>query len=252
MLLFRKKPMPGTVPALFLHIQKTAGTSIVHLARQFYGESITSHGECWGKTPAQLSHVKFVSGHIGFDFARPLMEGRFAFTFLRDPAERILSMYYFCKARYPDEFEIYRRARDLDLRGFLAAGLTDHCVRKNIWNNQVWQLAHGYAHLDERSIEDFSESELLHLAKEHLTRFSHVGFTETVDKDAAAILKALGLPQARQLPRMNSSPDRPGVKGLPPEIKAMLDELTVLDRALYEFAWNDFPEARRTKRGGWW
>ena len=66
-------------------------------------------------------------------------------------------MYYFCQSRNPDEFEIYKKARDLNLHDFLAAGLTDRCVRKNIWNNQVWQLAHGYAHLDDRSIEDFGE-----------------------------------------------------------------------------------------------
>lgn len=248
----RKKPLPGTVPALFLHIQKTAGTSIVHLARQFYGESITSHGECWGSAPEQLSHVSFISGHIGYDFARSLMENRYTFTFLRDPAERILSMYYFCQGRNPDEFEIYDKARSLDLRGFLAAGLTDHCVRKNIWNNQVWQLAHGYAHLDDRSIENFGETELLNLAKAHLAQFSYVGFTETFDADAAEILKVLGLPKARQMPRMNSTPERPGVAELSPEIKAMLDELTVLDRALYEYARIQFPAVRRTKHGGWW
>jgi hypothetical protein len=252
MRLSRNKPSPGTVPALFLHIQKTAGTSIVHLARQFYGEGITSHGECWGRNPEELKHIGFVSGHIGYHFARPLMENRYAFTFLRDPAERILSMYYFCHGRNPDEFEIYQKARELDLVGFLEAGLTDHCVRKNIWNNQVWQLAHGYAHLDDRSIEDFGDAELLELAKTHLAQFSYVGFTETFDADAAVILRALGLPKVKRMPRMNASPERPEGKALSSEIKARLDELTVLDRALYDYAWTQFPAARRKNRGGWW
>lgn len=161
-------------------------------------------------------------------------------------------MYYFCQGRNPDEFEIYRKAHDLDLGGFLEAGLTDHCVRKNIWNNQVWQLAHGYGHLDDRSIEDFREAELLDMAKAHLARFSCVGFTETFDEDAAEILKALGLPNARTMPRMNATPKRPEVKQLSPEIKSMLDDLTVLDRALYEYARTHFSASRQTKRRGWW
>lgn len=238
MILLKKKAAPGTVPALFLHIQKTAGTSIVNVARQYYGESITSHGECWGLVPNQLRHISFVSGHVGYQFVRPLMDQRFSFTFLRDPVERILSMYYFCRSRDPAaaEFVIYRRARELDLHDFLLAGLSDPWVKKNIWNNQVWQLAHGYAHLDQRTISDFQGSELLDLAKEHLCEFSYLGFTETFHLDAPAILSALGLPAGSQMPVANPTPGRPCANDSSPQVRALLEELTVLDRQLYEYA----------------
>lgn len=245
--------MPGTIPALFLHIQKTAGTSLVNHARQFYGASLTSHGECWGKNPEQLRNIGFISGHMGYDFARHLMPGRFTFTFLRDPAERILSMYYFCRNRDPGQFEIYRKAREMALPDFLKAALTDPCVRMHIWNNQVWQLAHGYTHLDGRTVDDFSEAKLMCLAKEHLGKFSYVGFTETFDTDAAAILRTLRLPEVTQVLRLNATPDRPKVAELSRGIKGMLDELTVLDRALYDYAWNEFSaKAGKSNRRGWW
>ena len=227
---------PGQVKALFLHIQKTAGTSIIHLARQYYGKNLTSHGDCWNFQPSQLKHIGFIFGHIGYQYARHLMGNRFSFTFLRDPVERILSMYYFCRTRNPDEFEIYRKAQEFDLPRFLEAALWDPCIRKNIWNNQVWQLAHGYAHQDNRTIDDFSEAELLSLAKQHLLQFSHVGFTETFDSDAAVILTALAFPEMKQLPMLNDLPNRPRGGDLSPAIRSRLDELTILDRQLYSYA----------------
>jgi hypothetical protein len=224
------------VPALFLHIQKTAGTSLVDHVRKYYGTDVTSHGEYWGKTPQQLRDISFISGHMGYDFAQHLMSGRYTFTFLRDPAERILSLYYFCKSRNPSEFEIYRKANELSLEDFLVAGKTDPCVRMHIWNNQVWQLAHGYSLLDSKTIDDFSSTELLQLAVQHLEEFSHVGFTETFDTDLVSILTALFIPLYENCPKANVTCRRPHLGDLPQNIKRSLDALTELDRSLYEHA----------------
>jgi hypothetical protein len=233
---FKKRKTAGQVKALFLHIQKTAGTSVIHLARQYYGSNLTSHGDCWNGRPQDFQDVGFVSGHIGYQFAKPLMHDRFSFTFLRDPVERILSMYYFCRDRNPDEFEIYRKANELDLTSFLEAALWDPCIRKNVWNNQVWQLAHGYAHQDNRTIGDFEASELLGLAKQHLLEFSFVGFTETFDTDASTILKHLSIPEPSRIPRLNDLPARPHSEELSPAVLNLLAELTVMDNQLYLFA----------------
>lgn len=238
----------GKVPALFLHIQKTAGTSLIELARKHYGTDLTSHGDCWGHAPEAFSAVRFVSGHIGYDFAKSLIPGRFSFTFLRDPADRILSLYYFCRKRDPAEFKIYECAHYLDLDLFLEAGFSNPWIKKNIWNNQVWQLAHGYAHIDERTINDFGEEELLTLAKEHLKSLSYVGFTETFDSDAAAVMAALALPELKQMPRLNDSPDRPCVTELSPYTQSLLGELTLLDRKLYDYAWELYMTKRRGLR----
>ncbi|MEJ1365047.1 MAG: sulfotransferase family 2 domain-containing protein [Candidatus Sedimenticola sp. (ex Thyasira tokunagai)] len=252
MINYWRRPAAGSVPALFLHIQKTAGTSIVDLARQYYGESITSHGECWGLPPEQFRRVGFVSGHLGYDYTRHLIGQRFAFTFLREPAERILSMYYFCRSRDPAEFDIYRKAHEMDLLRFLEAGLSEPFMKMLLWNNQVWQLAHGYTHLDDRRIDDFTEAELLRLAKEHIAEFSYVGFTETFADDARVVLKALGIPKPKEMPVSNAIPMRPRAAEQPLEVKAMLDKLTELDRQLYDYAWKQFSVARRKKNGGWW
>ncbi|ATX81419.1 Sulfotransferase family protein [Mariprofundus ferrinatatus] len=233
---FRKKSLsePGVVPALFLHIQKTAGTSIVQIASQYYGSSMTSHGDCWGHPPSDFEGTRFVSGHFGYDYARHLMPSRYSFTFLRDPMERVLSMYYFCREQNSSQFEIYRVARELDLEGFLRAGFKDPLVKKNIWNSQVWQLAHGYAHLDNRTISDFDGNELLTMALEHIDAFSFVGLTETFEEDKLVILNALNLPDESVV--ANRTSHRPFADEIDVNLRELIEELTELDSQLYQVA----------------
>lgn len=232
-------------PALFLHIQKTAGSAIVDAARRRYGDDLTRHADCWHLDPKRFAHVGFVSGHFGYDFARSLMPGRYCFTFLREPRERILSMYYFCRSRNPAQFVIYERANAMDLVQFLEAGFTDPWVRKNIWNNQTWQLCHGYSHLDDRTLEDFSPGEMLAGAWQHLQEFNHVGFTETLAADTRIVFRELAL-ELEAPARVNVTGERPGLGDVGARERRLLDELTGLDRELYARAM----ERHRAPDGG--
>jgi hypothetical protein len=128
----------------------------------------------------------------------------------------------------------------MDLEHFLEAGLSDPCARMHIWNNQVWQLAHGYAPLDNRTVDDYSEVDLLYLAKQHLDEFSHVGFTETVERDTRKILRELGIPQPAEVPVENATSNRPTVDTIPDTARTRLDQLTWLDNQLYEYAVKKF------------
>jgi len=239
---------------LFLHIQKTAGSVIVKLARPVYGSNkVVSHGDYlsgWvntglndivdarGQSPENFNNKLFISGHFGFYFARPLLKGRYSFTFLRDPVERILSYYYFCLTRDPQEYEIYRLTQTITLEQFLMLGLEHPLVKACIWNNQTWQLAYGYGHPNGRDISSFSAEEILELAIQHLDEFSYIGFAETFEEDRNHILKAIGITPPLENIVINANPGRPTVKDLPPSTLRILDELTHLDRALYEVAWN--------------
>ena len=229
-------PVGQPKSAVFLHIQKTAGTAIVNTARRYYGESMTSHGDCWGHRPEEFSDTGFVSGHIGYNFAKSLIPSRYSFVFLRNPVERILSFYYFCRTRNPEEFSTYRAASELDLEGFLDAGFTDPMIRFHIWNNQVWQLAYGYDKLNQREIDDFEPQQLLDLASDHLKEFSYVGFTETFAEDRIAILEGLGLPLVEEDEAVNTNPGRPTAKDVSSRALRLLRQLTQLDQALYEKA----------------
>lgn len=253
----------GFAPALFVHTQKTAGTSIVDLARRYYGNAnVVSHGDHLDgftespqldkffvpeKVLSRFADVPFVSGHFGFDFAKVLMNGRYAFTFLRDPIERILSFYYFCRMRDPDEFRIYKLTQEVALDKFLAMGLEVPEVKACIWNTQAWQLAHGYGNSDGRNITRFAPEEILDLAIRHLNNFSYVGFAETFESDRDQVLKALGIAPPKGKVVSNANPGRPTAQDLPSSTRRLLERLTELDRILYNTAKSQ--QATRLRHG---
>lgn len=166
------------------------------------------------------------------------MPGRYSFAFLRDPIERVLSFYYFCKGSDPKEFELYQLSQKVTLNEFLQKGLVDPEVKNFIWNNQVWQLACGFGALDPRPLSSFEEIELLELASKHLDEFSYIGFAETFEADRDRILRDLGIvpPETRIV--SNATLGRPIYNDLPQSTKDLLLELTELDRILYEKAWS--------------
>lgn len=228
------------VPAIFLHTQKTAGTSLVEMAGRHYGMDMVSHGQYLGLSYPKLKKISFISGHFGYEFARPLLPSRFSFTFLRDPIDRVLSYYYFCRTCDPREYPIYRLAQQLDREQFLRAGLEKDEVRCFIWNQQTWQLACGYGDPQGRWISDFTEEELLVKALEHMGQLSYVGFTETFEHDSDVILDALEMPHRPKKFAMNRISGRPTKHALSPIERSMADELTHLDRELYRAVWGRY------------
>jgi hypothetical protein len=193
---------------LFLHIAKTAGTSIVHFfRRRIPAGALCSHGD-FLKFPddgaaldTQLARYQFLSGHFGYNDIAQLVAQTYSFTFLRDPVERVLSFYSFCL--HPDmqrQFPVARAARDLGVDRFMGSMLPE--VVEALDNLQAWQLAGSYWYHDRSSMKGLSETGLLDLAVAHMASFSHVGLTETFDDDFRLILGALDIageiPSARQ------------------------------------------------------
>jgi hypothetical protein len=239
------------MPVVFLHLQKTAGTSIVDIARQFYGnDNVISHGAYLGDangllssekffqmdhTQGRLASIQFISGHFGYDFAKQFMGSHYSFTFLRNPVERILSFYYFCRIRDPNQFKHYELAQRLSLDEFLELGFTDPDIKARIWNHQVCQIATGWGSSSGVVLKD---EELLALAIQHLDDFSYIGFTETYGKDQDKILKDIGITIPVGKHKSNANPGRPLFDGLPQSSKNLLLGLTELDRILYEKVWS--------------
>lgn len=222
----------GLKKTLFLHIQKTGGTSVVNMVRKHY-RSLCSHGDCLGHPPSEFRDVEFVSGHFGYSYFEELMKDRYLFTFLRDPIDRIISFYYFCKTRDPKEYEVYQRAHNLVLEDFLYAGLKEKLVKFYIWNNQTWQLACGFCNPKGLWHDDFFSDELLRLAIDHVMTFSRIGITETLEADKKLIAGDLGFDYVASEP-YNVNPDRPRKEDISPLALEILHDLTRLDRELYD------------------
>jgi hypothetical protein len=244
----------NNVPTLFLHIQKTAGSTLVNIVKESYGvDNVTSHGD-YGLPPKEMSQINsatgvmtqelreksFISGHFGFDFAQELIGERFSFTFLREPKSRIISLYYFCRTRDPNEYGLYKVANNLSFDNFLSEGLNSPDVKAFIWNNQTWQLAMGFGNKFKKSVNDYSASELFEMAIKNLDLFSYVGFTETFKNDRDFVLKSMNIPVPETNLFVNSGGNRLDISELNSKTLDSLTSLTELDSKLYEYAWNKY------------
>lgn len=237
--------------ALFLHMQKTAGTSVQEMAREAYGnDQVISHGDFLTLKPEGCRKFDFVSGHFGYSFASALIDGRYSFTFLRDPVERLVSLYEFSRTRNPAENLTYAIAHAGDIEHFLRE---DHgpIHLPAIWNHQVWQLAYGWgmtmAGTEWRSPQQVDRQDLLELAKRNLARLDHVGFVATFESDVEKIFTDLGAPglTARWA---NANPKRSSAPDLSAGALARLNAVTELDRALYDHAVQTYMIPARRKR----
>jgi len=226
-------------PAVFIHIQKTAGATIVEAARTVHGSSVIAFGDFVALDRASLSSVQFVSGHFGYDYVSDLLQSRYSFTFLRDPVERVLSLYYFCRSQSPGDFPIYQLAHAHELEEFLS--LEDPVVRAHVVNHQTWQLASGnpgmsIAELAARQYPFQTDASSLSQAMQHLDALDFVGLQETFQKDAETLYSELGIPLHGEAPVRNQTINRPKKNDLSSTVRRRVEDMTDLDHALYEHA----------------
>lgn len=197
----QSQPDPVTLPkrVIFLHIAKTAGTSIVHFFRQrLPARAICSHGDFLhfpaGRVQFQekLLEYQFTSGHFGYRHIAPLLGDSYSFTFLRDPVDRVLSFYNFCQhVDMQKRFPVARAARELGLDGFVTSSAP--AVSEILDNQQTWQLASMYWREDRQILARLPTDDLLALAVEHMQQFNHIGLTESFNADFSHILNELGI-----------------------------------------------------------
>lgn len=240
----QSKPQPLSLHkrVVFLHIAKTAGTSIVHFFRQrLPAQAICSHGDFLlypaGRMQFQerLLQHQFISGHFGYRHIALLLENSYSFTFLRDPVDRVLSFYNFCQhADMQQRFPVAKAARNLGLEGFVTSTLPE--VREILDSQQAWQLASMYWREDRQSLARLPEGELLDLATEHLGNFDHIGLTDSFTADFSRILTDLDIAEPVPRKRQFASQEPLGREQLSPGALARLQERLELDYRLLDAA----------------
>ncbi|MCB9841386.1 MAG: sulfotransferase family 2 domain-containing protein [Phycisphaeraceae bacterium] len=236
---------PPTPPlTVFLHIPKTAGTSLVRTIRQGLapGEFLDLYGvdrttdvlieQIGAMTPDQRARVRVAAGHqawygIHEMFGRP---ARYV-TFLRSPVARVLSCYRMMRRdtsnrfnpvilRHCPGFGEYVSSRNHPLvANHMAVLLARRGAGPNHNADDCWRVNHAW----------------MERADVNLANFWFVGFQESYDTDARTLCGLLGLEWSPHHER-RAADEEPDDLEITPTDVAKCRELNWADAVLYELA----------------
>lgn len=240
---------------IFLHIPKTAGTSITSsISQSFLPEMICPERlfdiRLWPQD--LLIRYKFFSYHGYFDSIEYIPhERKVTFTFLRDPLERFISSYRYWRS-IPwttidgGDIHLGRLAKYYSFEDFLSNSEPEILYRIK---NQMTVMLSGHPFLNKKTRQVWRDSrEQLEAAKENLAKLTTYGVTEYMDRSMDLIAQYVPLHAHTQLPRLNVTREN-ALSGqfdaldpldVSPRANEMLHAMNDLDLELYDFAKTEF------------
>lgn len=221
---------------IFLHIPKTAGTTLHHIIdRQYPEKSIFSLGPYAQKSikkfkqmsDEQKARTRMLQGHMGYGLHRFIPHRTQYFTLLRDPIERVISFYYFIRRNEQHYLFDFVETENRSLKEFMESQVTP------MVNDAQVRMISG-VWLD----TPFGECTpgLLESAKVNLRdNFAVVGLTERFDETLLLLKRQFGWTNVFYR-RQNVTKSRPTKNDLPPDILRSIVDANKLDIQLYEYA----------------
>jgi hypothetical protein len=221
---------------LFLHIPKTAGTSL----RQLLEGAVPAAQRAWvyrdppGMTPEafmalpleQRARMRLVYGHFHIGLDEHIPGPSTYVTMLRDPVERTISLYHHLLTVPDSPWHDRVVAGSLSLEDFActgAAGMSDNRMLRLLLPGRMpafGQWPDGALEAAIRSIE---------------ARFEAVLVMERMDASLAELGRILGRALGG-VPRLNASRGRPAREHLDPRLVRRIEDANRLDLGLYHWA----------------
>ncbi|MEO8044963.1 MAG: sulfotransferase family 2 domain-containing protein [Spartobacteria bacterium] len=232
----RNAPVDDTNEAvIFLHLPKTAGTTLNRLIEWEYPlseiYSIDPVFDEWSvahlrkRSPDRLKKIRIFKGHMRFGLHEVLPQPATYITVLRDPVDRMLSAYYFMRnyKLHPLYWKFRREKWTLE-------DFARRSPRKNV---QCKILAGAEYRGD-------CTAEICERAKENLLRhFSVVGLSERFEESLALMKLRFGW-KLQRYSSFNVTRARPRKADIPQSTLDFIRETNSFDVSLYECGANVF------------
>jgi hypothetical protein len=242
---------------VFLHIEKTGGTSLQNMLIESFGPALV-HAEHDDSlhlhSPAELSMYTVFAGHFNYDSGAfiPRRELKL-FTFVREPIQRLLSLYHFWRShdasspRFNDSMKL---AQELPIEAYYGIGnfarspSTCNHMTWCVMGDRQWRqwrrlLAGVRGERRVRVIESLRAP-----MRERLREFAFVGLQEDFTASCRELFRIMDRPcpeeradhSVEKLAAANSYIKNSARPELTPRAIEVMSELTELDAVLYEEA----------------
>ncbi|MGV6815423.1 MAG: sulfotransferase family 2 domain-containing protein [Phycisphaerales bacterium] len=230
----------------FLHIPKTAGTTLNALLDQHYHTEDILPRDFFGKNALHVTRTEFtqekidsfnryhlIHGHFGGDILRDYLVGYRSMTVLREPSARILSLYNDWRTKSDENYaraiapakELIEIARTHSLADFLLCG--HDLVERQFRDGQARQLASTLALLEPPDVQ---------AACDRLDEFDLVGITEMLEPTIHLLTEMMGWAPIRDFASLNRSSGPLKPSDLDANTREIVHEFTQADQLVYRHA----------------
>ncbi len=225
----------------FLHIPKTAGTSLRNIVEsQFSPRQINKQYGMKGITKMEQEEFDccdLIRGHFTYNLVDKFREFPYVITMLREPVARTISHikhvindenFWLHKYIPVEKMSVGELLENEKMEKFIR----DHqlrliacdCDLVNIKTPKILHLPH------------IMDEVMLEKGKERLKKCDYVGIAEQFDESIKLLCKTFNWPEVKQIRRLNTSQKKKDDNRFTPEVINRIRELCKYDIELYNFA----------------